>query len=176
MPASTIRRRRSLVALLAAACVALPVSAAHAQATPEPIAFLDSFSETVTNFPCFEGIPVTMTVTLTGEGHAVDNPGLHRSLHLTETIDYRVDIGDGRYATGGVIVQRTVTVNELAPRTTATTTQKERATLYAPDGRPLGEITLHITSHKTYSDQDGDLLPDPDEIVVAVDRIKVTCR
>jgi hypothetical protein len=30
MPASTIRRRRALLALIAAACVALPVSAAHA--------------------------------------------------------------------------------------------------------------------------------------------------
>jgi hypothetical protein len=174
MPASRIRRGGLLLALLAAACVAVPVSAAHAR-EPEPIAFQDSFSETVTNFPCFEGIPVTMTVTLTSEGHSVDNPGLHRSLHLTETIDYRVDIGDGRYATGGVIAQRAVTVNELASRTSATTTQKERATLYAPDGQLVGEINLHITSHRTYSDQDGDLLPDPDEIVVAVDRTKVTC-
>jgi hypothetical protein len=175
MSASTIGRRLSLLALVAAACVAQPVGAAYAQATPEKFYFQDSGSETITNFPCFEGIPVTMTWTLTTEGHMLDDTERHRSYHFIETTDYRVDIGDGRYATGGVVNHFTVTVNMLRPRTTATSTQQEQAILYTSDGQPVGEITFQSTSHKTYSDTNGDRFPDPDEITVAVDRVRITC-
>jgi len=165
----------SLLALLAAACLALPASASYARATPEKYALQDSGSETITNFPCFEDLPVTMTWTLTVEGHMVVDGERHRSFHFTETSEYRVDIGDGRYAEGGVVNHFNVTNNMLRPLTTAVSTQQERATLYTPDGQPAGEITVHIASHKTYSDTNGDRFPDPDEIIVAVDNIKVTC-
>jgi hypothetical protein len=71
-------------------------------------------------------------------------------------------------ATGGVVAQRIVTVNLRAPRTTATTTQKERATLHDAEERPVGEIRLHITGHRTHADRDGDGFADPDEIIVLV--------
>jgi len=175
MISSTIRRTLSLLTLLAAACVTLAAGAAHAGPTPEKFFFQESFSDTLTNFPCFDGIPVTMTGTVTVEGHSVENPGIHRSTHFTETIDYRVDIGDGRFLTGGVVRHFSVAFNPQRPRTTVTSTQKELATLYASDGEPLGEITLHITGHNTYTDLDGDRIPDPGEITVAFETVKVTC-
>jgi hypothetical protein len=73
-------------------------------ATSEPIVAQDSFSETATTFPCFEGIPVTMTGTDTLAGRMVTDGEHHRSFHFTETIAYRVDIGDGRYAEGEVVI------------------------------------------------------------------------
>jgi hypothetical protein len=63
----------------------------------------------------------------------------------------------------------------LRPLTTAKSAQVERATLFTADGRPAGEIVLHIASHKTYSDTNGDRFPDPDEIIVAIDNEKLTC-
>jgi hypothetical protein len=171
---STIGRKASLIGLLVAGCVTLPAAAAYGQATSEPFTVQDTFTETVTNFPCFEDVPVTMTVTLTAEGRLVLGDH-HRSSHLTETIDYRVKIGDGRYTTGEVVNHFTVTVNPKLPLTTATSVQQEQATIYTADGQPVGEITVHIASHKTYSDLDGDLLPDPDEIIVAVDQVRITC-
>lgn len=174
MISSTARRTLSLLASLAAACLALTASA-YADPMPTKFSFQDSFSDTITNFPCFDGIPVTMTGTVTVEGHSVENPGIHRSTHFTETIDYRVDIGDGRFVTGGVARHFSVAFNPQRPRTTVTSTQKELATLYASDGEPLGEITLHITGHNTYTDLDGDRIPDPGEITVAFETVKLTC-
>ena len=171
----TISTRRALLALIATGCVVIPVSTAHGQATQDPIFAQDSFSETITNFPCFEGSPVTMTGTVTLEGRMVQDGEHHRSYHYTETVDYRVEIGDGRYAEGGVVNHFNVTNNMLLPLTPAKSTQVERATLYMPDGQPTGEITVHIASHKTYSDANGDRFPDLDEIIVAVDNVKVTC-
>lgn len=168
-----IGRKALLVAVLTAGCLTLPAAAAYGQATSEPFTVQDTFSETVTNYPCFEGIPTTMTVTVTAEGRLVLGDH-HRSYHFTETIDYRVDVGDGRYATGEVINHFTATVNPRRPLTTATSTQKEQATLYNSDGQPVGEITVHIASHKTYSDLDGDG-PEPDEIIVAADQMRITC-
>ena len=167
--------RRGLIALLAAASLALPAGASYGRATPERIFAQDSFSDTHTDFPCFEGIPVTMTGTVTVVGRMVQDGEHHRSFHFTETIDYRVDIGDGRYAEGGVVNHFAVTNNMLRPLTTAKSTQVERATLFTADGQPAGEIVLHIASHKTYSDTNGDRFPDPDEIIVAVDNEKLTC-
>ena len=116
-----------------------------------------------------------MTGTVTVVGRMVQDGEHHRSFHFTETIDYRVDIGDGRYAEGGVVNHFAVTNNMLRPLTTAKSTQVERATLFTADGQPAGEIVLHIASHKTYSDTNGDRFPDPDEIIVAVDNEKLTC-
>ena len=166
--------KASIVAVLTAGCLTLPAAAAYGQATSEPFTVQDTFTDTVTDYPCFEGIPTTMTATVTAEGRLVLGDH-HRSYHFTETTDYRVDIGDGRYTTGEVVNHFTVTVNPQLPRTTATSTQQEQATIYTSDGQPVGEITVHIAGHKTYSDLDGDLLPDPDEIIVAVDQFRVTC-
>jgi hypothetical protein len=167
--------RRGSLALLAAACLALPASAAYGRATHEPILAQDSFSDTTTDFPCFEGLPVTMTGTDTVVGRFVTDGEHHRGYHFTETIEYRVDIGDGRYAEGGVVNHFTVSNNMVRPLTTVKSTQVERATIYTPDGLPAGEIVLHIASHKTYSDTNGDRFPDPDEIIVAVENVKLTC-
>ena len=171
----TIWTRSGLVALLGAACFAVPAGASYGRATSEPIFVQGTSTDTITDFPCFSGIPVTMTATDTLVGRMVEDGEHHRSFHFTETIVYRVDIGDGRHAEGEVVNHFAVTNNMIRPLTTAKSTQVERATLFTADGQPAGEIVLHIAGHKTYSDTNGDRFPDPDEIIVAVENVKLTC-
>jgi hypothetical protein len=171
----TSPRRFTLSALLGAAFVALGATAAHGQATAGSFQTVDSFSQTVTNYPCSGGAPVTMTGTLTTEGRFTDVDRRHFSVHGTNTSDYRADLGDGRYALGHETDHFSLSFNALRPQAVDTNAQQEQATLYSADGQPIGTITVHVIYHATYSDQNGNFEPDPGEITVQFRRIRITC-
>ena len=135
---------------------------------------LPTESDTITNFPCSEGVPVVMTSTLIRDGHFTD-AGRRLSLHGTDTIDYTVELGDGRHAAGRVIDHFNFTFNFKQTRSVATSAQQEAATLYSADDPPSGTITVHVTHHVMWSDLNGNFAPDPDEITAEVDKLKVTC-
>jgi hypothetical protein len=93
--------------------------------------------------------------------------------HGTTTDDYRVDFVDGRSAVG-----RWSDHWDFAGRDPVlmdTSAWQEQATVYGPDGQPLGTLTIHTTFHTRYVDANGNNEPDPGEITVSVDRARVTC-
>ena len=162
--------------LLSAALVASVAGASYGRATAGTFHFeTPPSSETLTDFPCFEGTPVTMTSTVTSDGHFTEVDPRHFSVHGTDTVDYHVDLGDGRYAIGRVFDHFGFRLNTNRPRTTETGAQQELATVYAADGQPIGTITVHVTIHVTYADLNGNFEPDPDEITVSFDRVRVRC-
>jgi hypothetical protein len=158
-----------------AALVASVAGASYGRATAGNFHDTSPFSETVSNYPCFDGIPVTMTGTLTSDGHFTEVDSRHFSVHGTDTIDYHVDLGDGQYAIGQVIEHFGFRLNMNRPRTTDTGTQQELATVYAADGQPIGTISVHVTTHVTYTDLNGNFDPEPDEITVSFDRLRIRC-
>jgi hypothetical protein len=167
-------KRFSLGMLIAALVVVTTPAAAFARATTGTFHFEEPFSDTITNFPCPEGVPVLMTGTLIRDGHFTET-GRHLSFHGTNAVDYRVDREDGSYALGHLIDHFNFVFNFNRPRNVVSSTQKERATLYTANGQTIGTITVHVTHHLTYSDLNGNLEPDPGEITMEVDQSKVTC-
>jgi hypothetical protein len=163
-----------LGALIAVVVLVMAPATAFARATVGKFHVEESFSETITNYPCPEGIPVLMTGTSTTDGHFTD-AGRHFSFHGTNVLDYRVDREDGSYALGYVTDHFNFVFNINRPRNVVSSAQQEQATLYAANGQAIGTITVHVTEHLTYTDLNGNDEPDPGEITVEVDHSKVTC-
>jgi hypothetical protein len=167
----------SLGVLIAAVVLATAPAAALARADAGKFHDEVSFSDTITNFPCPEGIPVLMTGTDIIDGHFTD-AGQHLSFHGTKSTDYRVDREDGSYALGHLTDHFNFVFNvfNLNPaRNVVSSAQQEQATLYAANGQVIGTITVHVTEHLTYTDLNGNHEPDPGEITVHVDQSKTTC-
>jgi hypothetical protein len=140
--------------------------------------FHDEFpteSGTLTDYPCFDGVPVVMTGTLTRDGHFSD-AGRRVSFHGTNVIDYTVEVGDGRHAAGQVVDHFNFTFNFKQTRSVVTSAQQEEATLYSADDEPVGTIIVHVTHHVMWSDLNGNFEVDPEEVTAEVDNSKVTCR
>ena len=173
---ATFARRFALSAAFGVGLLCLTAAASYGGATVGSFESETPISEEITNYPCFEGAPATMTGTVTSDGHFTETTSDHFSVHGTDTIDYRVGLGDGRYALGEVVEHFGFRVNMNRPRTTDTGTQQERAILYAADGREIGPITVHVTIHVTYTDANGNFEPDLGEITASLERIKVSCR
>jgi hypothetical protein len=165
----------SLCALLTAVSLALAAGASYGRATVGAFQFEQPISETVTNFPCSDGDPVSMTGTLTADGRFTEIDSRHFSVHATTTLDYRAELGDGRYALGRVTEHFSLSLNPRRPRTVDTSAQQEQATLYTANGQPIGTITVHVIFHFTYSDENGNLEPDPGEITASVGRVRASC-
>jgi hypothetical protein len=162
-------------ALIATAVLMAAPAATFARATTGK--FHDEFppeTTPLTDYPCFEGVPVVMTSTETTDGHFTDAVR-HVAFHGLNTVDYKVEVEDGRFATGQVIDHFSFTVNFKHTRSVVTSAQQEEATLYSADGQPIGPILVHVTHHVMWSDLNGNFEPDPDEITAEVDNVKVTC-
>ena len=172
---STFARRFALSAAFGVGLLCLAPAASYGRATVGSFESETPFSETITNYPCFEGFPATMTGTVTSKGHFTETTSRHFSVHGTDTIDYRVELGDGRHALGRVADHFGFSVNMNRPRTTDTGAQQEQAILYAADGQEIGAITVHVTIHVTYADENGNFEPDPGEITTSLERTKVSC-
>jgi hypothetical protein len=170
-----VARTGWLCALLTLTAVIVGPGTSHGQAIVGSFNNQRPFSETVTNYPCFEGRPATMSGTITSAGRFTEVDPRHVRVHGTDTIDYRVDLGDGRYAIGQVTDHFGFSINFNRPRTADAGAQQEEATVYGADGRPRGTITVHVTFHVIYSDLNGNFAPDPGEITTSLDRARVTC-
>ena len=168
-------RYKSTIPLLVVALLLGAAPSASARASVGTFHFFgEAPPEPLTDFPCFEGVRVVMASTLTRDGHFTETGG-HLSFHGTNTIDYRIDVADGRHALGQVIDHFNFVFNLNRPRSVVSSTQHEQATLYSADGQATGTIVVYVTHHLTYSDLNGNFEPDPGEITVEVDRSKVTC-
>jgi hypothetical protein len=168
-------RHKLIPALLTTAFMAAGAGSSYGQADRGSFEFQDPFSDTVTNYPCSGGAPVTMTGTVTTTGHFTMVDPRHFSVHGTNASEYRADFPDGRYALGRESDHFSLSFNVLRPRAVDTNAQQEEATLYAADGQPIGTITVHVIFHATYSDANGNFEPDPGEITTTFRRIRVRC-
>lgn len=180
MRASRSWPKLRLVVSIAAVTGALATAAGtQARATVQPFEFQDTFTDTVDDSGTCLGPGAVGTIT--GTSHVVGQftdtyppkRGFHA--HATNTTDYRIDYSDGRYAVGAFVTHSDFNDNPDQLRTTVTEAAQDYATLYAPDGQPIGPVQVHAISHITFSDTNGNTEPDPGEISANVDHVRVTC-
>ena len=168
-------KHKPTAAFLTTAILALGAGSSYGQATPGSFEFQEPFSETVMNYPCSGGEPVTMTGTSTQRGHFTEIDSRHISVQGSNTSEYRADFPDGRYALGNETDHFSFGFNLRRPVATDTSAQQEEATLYAADGQPIGTITVHVIHHVTFTDENGNFEPDPGEFTSSVHRIRIRC-
>ena len=180
MTASTPARRLRLWRAVAApaALLVLLALAGTASGSAEVGNFHseEPFSDTITDYPCFEGVVGTISGTETIDGRFTENGppafGFHASGSTVD--DYRVDFPDGRYVVG--VGSARFSFNATARQhITDTNTGRDRATVYAANGQPIGPLTIHATYHVTYNDANGNNEPDPGELTTSVDRLRASC-
>jgi hypothetical protein len=169
-----------LLVPLAAVTASLAVAVgAQAQATVEAFEFQQAFTDTVDDSGTCLGPGAVGTITGTEHvvGQFTDTYPPKRGFHVhgTNTTDYRIDYSDGRYTMGTSVAHFDYNDNPDQLTTTNTEAAQDHATLYAPDGEPLGPVTIHALFHLTYSDTNGNRRPDPGEISAYVDHFRMTC-
>ena len=169
-----IRRRAALPAAL---LVTLAMAGA-ASGSAEVGTFHDehSFADAITDFPCFDRVPGTISGTETVDGRFTQNGPPAFGFHASgvSTVSYRVDFADGRYVLG--MGRAHFAFNATARQhKTDTDVGRDRATAYAPDGQPIGPLLIHATYHVSFVDIDADDEPDPGEFSTRVDRFRVSC-
>jgi hypothetical protein len=173
----TSRRARRVAGLPAALLAALAL-AGPASGSAETGAFHTDqpFADTLTDFPCFEGIAGTITGTETIDGHFTENgpPSLGFHAHGSTTQSYRVDFADGRYVLGTFTGHFSFNATVRA-HVTDSGGGRDRAIAYAADGQPIGPLTIQSVEHVTYVDANGNGQPDPGEFTASVDHINANC-
>jgi hypothetical protein len=176
------RTSRTLVAALAIAVLGPFALAGVSQGAAETGAFQFQATGTVpidfTGTCLGPGAIGTLTQVETGAGRFTENGpptfGFHD--HATVTSSIRVDLADGRYVVGSLIAHFDDNATRMSQFTGTSVTHSDGAgTLYAPDGRPLGPITVHAISHLSWKDANGNFQPDPGEVSASVDDLRLTC-
>jgi hypothetical protein len=173
--ARSILRRSLVVLTMVSAALAVTAPSSYGRAVAGSFEFEEPFSDTVTNYPCSGGAPVTMTGTSTQAGHFTVTDRGHVSVDGTNDSTYRADFPDGRYALGEETDHFAFSFSLSNPTAVDTNTQQEEATLYAADGQPIGTIVVRVTHHTTYFDENGNLEPEPSEITTTLARIGIRC-
>jgi hypothetical protein len=159
--------------LLTVAFMAVGAGSSYGQADAGSFEFQEPFSETVTNYPCSGGAPVTMTGTSTQKGHFTVVDPQHVSVQGSNTSEYRADFPDGRYAIGNEVDHFSFSFGASRPVVEDKSAQQEEAILYAADGQPIGTITVRVIHHVSFTDENGNLEPDPGELTSSVHRIRI---
>ena len=143
MPTSKVRRRVLLGAALAAGCLGLGATASFGDTTDTGRqagnstitvgVFTDTeqLSGTVQD-PLLEGVTGTISGTDILSGHYNNSPALFH-FEGTETVDYRVDFNDGRYAIGASS-ERLAFSASGGRAEIETHIGRDQATAYAADG------------------------------------------
>lgn len=174
----------------AAAALALLVPAGASFGAAETGTF--AFSEPVSDSLDLSATCLATTGSLTGTnvvaGRYTENgpPALGFHDHYTSTVDYRIDLADGRYVVG-TSVER---VNENAvdldhQENTETFTSlgqfkssvagRDQGTLYSVTGQRIGTVTVHHEGHMVWRDTNLNHQPDPGEVRSETDRFTVRC-
>jgi hypothetical protein len=176
--------RVALCAAVVAGCLGVGASTALAGGTQagNSNVGIGTFTETdpisgvvITDFPCVGGLSGVASGTDTISGH-FNNAPLFFHVAGTERIDARIDFSDGSYAIGELLDQFAMSANaEAGLRIADTAVGQTTATLYSAGGTQTGTLTMHETSHITYTDLNQNGQPDPGEVRADVDQIKATC-
>ena len=170
--------RITRLAALPAALLTTLAFAGAASGSAEVGTFHDehSFSDAITDFPCFEDVPGTISGTETVDGRFTQNGPPAFGFHASgvSTVSYRVDFADGRYVLGTGRAHFAFNATARQHKTDSDV-GRDRATAYAPDGQPIGPLLIHATYHVSFLDTDADDEPDPGEFTTRVDRFRVSC-
>jgi hypothetical protein len=177
-------RRRSLphnAALMMLVVLGLMVLAGTAYGRAEHGTFgpdVNPFSDTVDLTGTCVGPSATGTIkgteTVVGHFSETGPPALNFHAIGTATMDYRIDLVDGRYILGNSIERFTIIAN--APQFAESNVTRDRGTLFGASGQQLGQVIIHAVSHITFRDANGNFEPDPGELTANVDHFRVTCR
>jgi hypothetical protein len=173
----TSRRARRGAAVPAALLAALAL-AGSASGGAETGAFHvdEPFADTWTDFPCFEGITGVVAGSETIDGHFTENgpPSLGFHAHGRTTQNYRIDVPDGRYVLGTFTGRFSFNAT-VRGHIVDSGGGRDRATVYATDGRRIGPLEIQSVGHVTYVDANGNGEPDDGEFTARVDHLKANC-
>ncbi|MEU2234801.1 hypothetical protein ACH4A8_07100 [Streptomyces vietnamensis] len=179
----TIRRRTGATALtlLTALLTAAPAVAAPGDIDTGTV-LVDDFDLTRTDTftaPLEGCLPAdllgTATVTEHSVGRFVRTPGA-MVLKGTNYFDFRMTFPDGRYVTSGVDEERIRAVFTDPGRVTvAKMESQDERTIHAPDGTPIGTLSIQETYDAVFTDANGNGEPDPGEITTEHHRFTLTC-
>jgi hypothetical protein len=173
----TSRRGRRVAALPAVLFAALALAGPASGSADTGAFHIDQpFADTLTDFPCFEGIAGTITGTETIDGHFTENgpPSLGFHAHGGTTQSYRVDLADGRYVLGTFTGRFSFNAT-VGAHVKDSGGGWDRAIAYAADGTPIGPLTIQSVGHVTYVDANGNGQPDAGELTASVDHINADC-
>jgi hypothetical protein len=187
MIASPLARR--LCAPLAVLALLVPAAVSRGAAETGTFEFTNPIADVLDLSDTCLGTTGTMTGTETANGHFTENgpPAFGFHFHYTSTVDYRVDLADGRYvlasSVGHVVGNALDTEHDDdGPGDTDVgqfmdaSASRDTGTLYSPDGQPLGTVTVHHNGHLIWRDENADGDPDPGEIRSEVDNLRLSCR
>jgi hypothetical protein len=169
-----VMRRLVLLAFVVLS-TAVFASPAHAAA----VVFRDSGSHThvftAGEFFCLPPDQVgTVTFTENSTGQFVETDGGVFTFHGVDAFDIRVDFPDGSYIQSGLDRDlKSLVLNP--PLTVFTVITQDMETIYNAQGQPIGTIAVHIVSHLTYTDLNGNGQPDDGEVKAQVERFRLRC-
>jgi hypothetical protein len=173
----TSRRTRRVAAVPAAMLTVLALAGPASGSADTGTFHIDQpFSDTLTDFPCFEGTAGTISGTETIDGHFTETgpPSLGFHADGSETQSYRVDLADGRYVLGTFTARFSFNAT-VRGHIVDSQGGWDRAIAYAADGRPIGPLTIQSVGHVSYVDANGNGEPDPGEFTASVDHINADC-
>jgi hypothetical protein len=173
----TSRRARRVTAVPAALLAALALAGPASGSADTGTFHIDQpLADTLTDFPCFEGIAGTITGTETIDGHFTENgpPSLGFHAHGSTTQTYRVDLADGRYVLGTFTGRFSFNAT-VGGHVTDSGGGWDRAIAYAADGQPIGPLTIQSVGHVSYVDANGNGEPDPGEFTASVEHLNADC-
>jgi hypothetical protein len=173
----TSRRARRVAAASAALLAAATLTGSAAgSAESGPFHQDEPFTDTWTDFPCFEGLAGAVSGREVVDGHFTENgpPSLSFHAHGKTTQSYRIDFADGRFVLGTFTGRFSFNATGRA-HVVDSGGGRDRATVYAADGRLIGPLEARSVAHVTYVDANDNHEPDAGEFTARVDRVRADC-
>jgi hypothetical protein len=173
----TSRRARRVVAGPVALLAALALTGSALGSAENGTFHSDEpFTETWTDFACFDGIAGAATGREVIDGHFTENgpPSLGFHAHGKVTQTYRIDFADGRVVLGTFTGRFSFNATVRA-HIVDTGGGWDRATVYAADGRRIGPLAIQSVGHVSYVDANGNNEPDDGEFTARVEHFNADC-
>jgi hypothetical protein len=185
------RLARALALPVTALALLVPAAVSQGAAETGTFSFTNALSEPLdlTGTCLGAGAIGTLTGTETVVGRFTENgpPSFGFHFHGVTRLEFRIDFADGRYALGTSVEHfdgnALDTEHDLdGPGDTDvgqfkdSSTSRDTATVYGPDGRALTSVTVHHDGHMIWRDLDADNVPGPGEIRSEVDHFRLSCH
>lgn len=157
--------RKLFRCLLLVAMLAVAVFAGSASAQATPVTFTETHAIGGPDVSLCTGLNGTNSGTVTDEFRFVNGADGTIHVHLTETVDYRIDFSDATY-----LISHSVSHNEFQAGPTGigefSFAQQDRGTLYSADGQAIGDQTVFHREHFTMNNG---------TLITSNEQFRVTC-